>query len=249
MATFPAAWLQHHPLILGHRGASHAAPQNTLAAFRKAAEVGADGVELDVHLSADGVPVVIHDARVDATTDGSGAVAELTLAQLKTLDAGVRFDPAFAGERIPTLEEVLAAIGQRLIINIELKAFARRDAALELAVVTLVRRLGLADRVWFSSFKPYALAQARSLAPEIPCGLLYDALGIGTRLLRPITPHEALHPHHGLLSKARIQRAHERGLWVATWTVDDVARAKTLAEWGVDALITNEPERLVAALR
>ncbi|MBN1922994.1 MAG: glycerophosphodiester phosphodiesterase [Anaerolineae bacterium] len=249
MATFPTTWPQHRPLILGHRGASHAAPQNTLAAFHKAAAMGADGVELDVHLSADGVPVVIHDALVNATTDGSGAVADLSLAELQSLDAGVRFNPSFAGERIPTLEEVLAAVGQQLIINIELKAFARRDAALEKAVVTLVRRLGLVDRVWFSSFKPYALVRARSEAPEIPCGLLYDGLGLGAQLLRPITPHEALHPHHGLLSRARIQRAHKRGLWVATWTVDDVARAQTLAEWGVDAIITNEPERLLAALR
>lgn len=249
MATFPANWPQHRPLIFGHRGASRAAPQNTLAAFRKAAEMGADGVELDVHLSADGMPVVIHDARVDATTDGTGAVADFTVAQLQALDAGARFDPAFAGERVPTLEETLAAFGQQLLFNIELKAFTRKDAALELAVVEVVRRLGLAERVWFSSFKPYSLLQVRRLAPEIPCGLLYDALGIGARLLGPLTPHEALHPHHVLLSEARIRRAHRRGLWVATWTVDDVERARTLAAWGVDAIITNTPDRLLAALR
>lgn len=249
MAQFPSTWPSQRPLIFAHRGASHAAPQNTLVAFRKALEMGADGVELDVHLSADGVPVVIHDERVDTTTNGSGAVADLTLAQLQALDAGVRFDPAFAGERIPTLEEVLTTFGQRLLINIELKAFLRRDDALEAAVVALVRRLGLTERVWFSSFKPYALAQARALAPEIPCGLLYDPLSFGARLFGPITPHEALHPHHGLLTEARIRRAHRHGLWVVTWTVDDVTRARMLAAWGVEGLITNEPARLLAALR
>lgn len=249
MATFPVTWTQQRPLILGHRGASRAAPQNTLAAFRRAVEMGADGVELDVHLSADGVPVVIHDGRVDALTDGAGAVEDLTLAQLQALDAGARFDAAFAGERIPTLEATLATFGQQLLFNIELKSFGRRDAALEAATVAVVKRLGLEQRVWFSSFKPYALWQVRRLAPEIPCGLLYDGLSLTALLLEPVTPHEALHPYHGLLSPEKIRRAHRRGLWVATWTVDDVERARTLASWGVDAIITNTPDRLLAALR
>lgn len=249
MATFPQHWPKQRPLIFAHRGASRAAPQNTLAAFRRAVEMGADGVELDVHLSADGVPVVIHDARVDALTDGVGAVAELTLAQLRALDAGGRFAAAFAGERIPTLEETLATFGQQLLFNIELKSFGRHDAALEAATVEVVCRLGLEERVWFSSFKPYALWQARRLAPQIPCGLLYDGLSWMTPLLAPLTPYEALHPHHVLLSAAAVRRAHARGLWVVTWTVDDVARARTLAAWGVDVIITNTPDRLLAALR
>lgn len=249
MVTFPATWPQHRPLIFGHRGASHAAPQNTLSAFERAAEMGADGVELDVRLSSDGVPVVIHDERVDYVTNGAGAVADLTVYELQTLDAGVRYDQSFAGERIPTLEEVLENFGTRLLTNIELKAFGRRDAALAIAVVDVVRRLGLAKRVWFSSFKPYALSQARLVAPEIPCGLLYDITSIGTLAFGFITSHEALHPHHVLLSASGIRKAHRRGLWVAAWTVDDVERAKTLADWGVDAIITNEPDRMIAALR
>src|SRR3970040_2158507 len=109
------------PLILGHRGASAYAPENTLAAFRRALELGADGFELDVTLSADGVPVVIHDDTVDRTTDGSGPVANLTLAQLKQLPAGfrARFGTEFAGERIPTLEEVVARLGQRALLHVE----------------------------------------------------------------------------------------------------------------------------------
>jgi len=197
MIRYPDLWQRVQPLgrpfVLGHRGASHAAPQNTLAAFRKAADVGADGVELDVHLSRDGVPVVIHNDSVDATTDGTGLVRDMTLVQLQALDAGAHFDAAFAGERIPTLEEVLAEVGMRLLTNIELKA--GQTSALVPAVVELVRRMGMATRVWFSSFKPYALYRARALAPEIPCGLLYGPLNLGTLLLRPFTPHEALHPY------------------------------------------------------
>ncbi len=247
---YPDLWQRVQPLgrpfVLGHRGASHAAPQNTLAAFRKAADVGADGVELDVHLSRDGVPVVIHNDSVDATTDGTGLVRDMTLVQLQALDAGAHFDAAFAGERIPTLEEVLAEVGMRLLTNIELKA--GQTSALVPAVVELVRRMGMATRVWFSSFKPYALYRARALAPEIPCGLLYGPLNLGTLLLRPFTPHEALHPYKDILTVRAIRRAHDHGLRVFTWTLDDPVGARKFAAWGVDGIITNEPAEILAAL-
>ena len=260
ITRYPDLWQRGRPLgrpfVLGHRGASHAAPQNTLAAFREAADVGADGIELDVHLSRDCVPVVIHNNSVDATTDGTGLVRELTLAQLKALDAGACFDAAhqnashsdasFTGERIPTLEEVLAEVGSRLLVNIELKA--GQTAALVAAVVELVRRMEMADRVWFSSFKPYALYRARALAPEIPCGLLYGPLNLGTLLLRPFTPHEALHPYKDLLTERFVRRAHQRGLRVFTWTLDDPAVARKFASWDVDGIITNEPAEILAAL-
>ena len=250
MTRFPDLWQRVQPLgrpfVLGHRGASHAAPQNTLAAFRKAADVGADGIELDVHLSRDGVPVVIHNDSVDATTDGHGLVREMTLAQLKALDAGTHFDAAFAGERIPTLEEVLVEVGNRLLTNIELKA--GQTAALVPVVVDLVRRMGMATRVWFSSFKPYALYRARAVAPEIPCGLLYGPLNLGTLLLRPFTPHEALHPYKDMLTARALRLAHDRGLRVFTWTLDDPDMARKLAAWGIDGIITNEPAEILAAL-
>ncbi len=246
MAQFPEFWWRERPLIFGHRGASHVAPQNTLAAFRRAAELGADGVELDVHLTAEGIPVVIHDARVDATTDGKGWIAELTLPQVKELDAGAHFAADFAGERVPTLEEVLAEVGQRLIINIELKPSTKSSGGLEEAVVAVVRRMGMLERVWFSSFKPYALYWIRQQEPAVPCGLLYSPLTFCSRLLAPVTPHEALHPHHSLVREAVVRRAHRRGLRVVTWTVDDEDKAKRFAEWGVDVIITNEPERLLA---
>ena len=133
----------------------------------------ADGIELDTHLSADGVPVVIHDFSVDATTDGSGRVREMTLAQLKQLDAGVHSNPAFAGERIPTLKEVLQAFGNRLLVNIELKSVSPRDDGLEQTVIALVEQHRLENRVLFSSFNPFSLRRAKRIAPHIPVGLLY----------------------------------------------------------------------------
>lgn len=245
MPIFPERWFaQHRPLILGHRGASHAAPQNTLKAFRMALEQGADGVELDVHLSRDGVPVIIHDARVDAHTNGHGAVAELTLAELKALDAG-------EGERIPTLEEVLAALPEHFIINIELKSEKALGDALERTVAALVRRMGATGRVWYSSFNPFSLRRVRAVEPEVACGFLYDATEppqFVRRLFQPFTPHEAIHPYHGMITAETIQQAHARGLRVYTWTLDDPDRARELAAWGIDGIITNEPDKLLRAL-
>lgn len=249
MLRFPESWWKaDRPLIIAHRGALSVAPENTLPAFRQAVQVGADGIELDVHLTADGVPVVIHNMTVDATTNGSGYVSELTLAAVKRLDAGSHMGPEFANTPVPTLEEVLDAVGEDLLVNIELKSSGGRNAGLTEAVVALVQRMGLTERVWFSSFKPYFLFLARQITSTIPCGLLYSPLTPLTPLFRPITPHEALHPHHTLVSPGFVERVHHRGLRVSVWTVDDPAVARRLANWGVDALITNEPARLVQAL-
>jgi glycerophosphoryl diester phosphodiesterase len=102
--------------------------------------------------------------------------------------------------------------------------------------------------VWFSSFKPYALYRARALAPDIPCGLLYGPLNPGTLLLKPFTPHEALHPYKDMVTERGVRRAHDRGLRVFTWTLDDPAVARKFAAWGVDGIITNEPSEILAAL-
>ena len=243
-------WLTaDHTLNIAHRGASSVAPPNTLAAFRRAAELGADGVELDVHLSADGVAVVIHDGRVDRTTDGVGRVADLSLAALEELDAGAWFDPAFAGERIPTLDEVLAEIGGRLLVNVELKAPPGRTRELEATVAALVERRGLAERVLVSSFSPSALRRFRRIMPGVPLGLLYApgpfswAARLRAWLMRDLRC-EAIHPHWSLLRPAVIRRAHARGQRVFTWTVDEPDVARQLAAWGVDGVITNHPGRL-----
>lgn len=241
-------------LNIAHRGASAVAPPNTLAAFRMAAQLGADGIECDVHLSADGIPVVIHDFTVDATTDGSGRVRDMTVAELKRLDAGVSFSPAFAGERIPTLEEVLEAVGDRLLLNIELKTTALTDYGLERAVVSLIERYGPAQegRVLLSSFNPFSLRRVKRLAPHIPVGLLYAPdlpLPLRHTWLAPLVPHEARHPQHGMVDASYMSWARKRGYWVHTWTVDEIAEMRRLLALGVEAIITNVPDVLHTVLR
>ena len=235
-------------LNLAHRGASAAAPPNTLAAFEKAAELGADGIELDVQLSADSVPVVIHDFTVDGTTDGTGRVDHLPLAQLRELDAGSSFDPRFRGERIPTLEQVLATAGRHLLLNIELKTASLGDDGLERAVVAQVEHHGLDDgRVLFSSFNPIALRRAKKMAPHIPVGWLHAPnlpLPLRRLWLAPFVPHEARHPEYTMVNTEYVTQAHRRGLLVNTWTVDEPDTMIRLIDLGVDCIITNRPDVL-----
>jgi glycerophosphoryl diester phosphodiesterase len=246
------SFLDHdHVLNIAHRGASVAAPPNTLAAFEKAIELRADGVEFDVQLSADGVPVVIHDFTVDATTDGSGRVADLTLAQLKQLDAGSCFDPAFTGERIPSLEEVVRAVGNRLLLNIELKTTSLRDSGLEQAVIAQVEQHGLGDSVLLSSFNPFSLRRAKKIAPHIPVGLLYAPdlpLPLRRAWLASLVPHEARHPAHSMVDAHYMAWARRRGYRVHAWTVDDAGEMRRLIVLGVDGIITDVPDLLRSVL-
>jgi glycerophosphoryl diester phosphodiesterase len=235
-------------LNFAHRGASAKAPANTLSAFRLAAELGADGVELDVQLSKDGEVVVIHDLTVDATTNGGGAVAEKTLSELQTLDAGSWFDAAFVGEHIPTLQEVMDAVGHRLLLNVEIKLpFALANTGLEAEVVRLIEDNNLVDRVLVSSFHPLALRRVKSLNRRIPTGLLYaHDLPIYLRwtLLVSLAPHEARHPNWAMITPDYVQAMKARGYRINVWTVDDPDEMRRLLDWGVDAIITNHPDVL-----
>ena len=248
-------WLspRDRPLNIGHRGASAVAPQNTLAAFRRAVELGADGVELDVQLSADGAVVVIHDFTVDKTTDGTGRVADKTLAELKSLDAGGKFSPQFAGERIPTLAEVFEATDGKLLVNVELKAPDKSwNTALVAPVLDIVRRHGMQARVLFSSFNRHVLRAMKQLAPDIPAGLLYEPSSLAharRAWLDPFVPHEARHPHYSMLTGPIVGWCHAHGLRVNTWTVDDPAEMRRHIAAGVDSIITNKPDVLKGVLQ
>ncbi len=157
--------------IWAHRGASAQAPENTLAAFGLALELGADGIELDVHLSRDEVPVVIHDETLERTTDGRGKVADRTWADLRALDAGRWFAPSFAGEPVPSLQQALDLVGMRARINVEIKS-----AAAGQAVLTLLERYPRCQ-VLVSSFDHRVLARMRRAAPHLPLGFLLDSPG------------------------------------------------------------------------
>ena len=235
-------------LNFAHRGASAQAPANTLSAFRLAAELGADGVELDVQLSRDGEAVVIHDFTVDATTNGSGAVAEKTLIELQALDAGSWFDAAFTGEHIPTLQEVMDAVGHRLLLNIEIKLpFTLANTGLEAEVVRLIEDNNLVERVIVSSFHPLALRRVKSLNRRIPTGLLYAhdlPIYLRRAWLAPLAPHEARHPDSAMVTPPYVRAMKAKGYRINVWTVDDPDEMRRLLHLGVDAIITNRPDVL-----
>ena len=240
------------PLNFAHRGASYHAPENTLAAFLLAAEMGAEGIELDVQLSKDGRLVVIHDFVLETTTDGTGPVREQTLTELRKLDAGLRFDLAYAGQRIPTLQEAIDAVGHRLLLNIELKTSSWRDDGLARAVVQSIEDNDLLDRTVVSSFNPLALYRVNKLNRSISTGLLYDP-DLPLPLRSPWTRHllklDAMHPHHSLVDERYVEWASQRGYRVHTWTVDDPDRMLGLIRQGVDLIITNRPDVLRQTLQ
>lgn len=237
--------------VFAHRGAKAVAPENTMPAFQLALDMGVDGIELDVQCSKDGALVVIHDFTVDRTTDRCGKVADLTLAELRELDAGSAFGPEFAGTRIPSLHDVLDLVGDRCIVNIEIKtlAYDGGDEADEVAQVIAERRLH--GQVIVSSFNPMALIKLRNLDRNIPLGLLYSNQLPGYLMqawLGPLMDPDALHPHHRLVDMAYMARARELGKAVNTWTVNEVEEAQRLAALGVDAIISDVPDAILAAL-
>ncbi|MEP7356598.1 MAG: glycerophosphodiester phosphodiesterase family protein [Anaerolineales bacterium] len=238
---------RHTPLILGHRGASAYAPENTLSAFKLALAQGADGVELDVTLSADGVAVVIHDDSLDRTTSGHGPVGAQSLAALKQLTAGypARFGQQFRDEKLPTLAEVFAGLPPEAIVNVELKRDHSTERELAAKVVALIHEGGMERRVLISSFQYSSLRRVKALDSKLPVGLLYSSSLGGPRLARCVAgtlPHEAHHPSYERLTAASVAWYHAHGWRVNAWTVDDAADLRRLAAAGVDGLITNRPD-------
>lgn len=242
MASLPAPRTSGKPLVLGHRGASRDAPENTLAAFHLAMAQGADGFELDVWRCASGEPVVIHDASTARTAGEPLQVVREPLARLRQLDAGAWKGPAHRGQRIPTLAEVLEAF-PRAVVNVELKSDGLGDPRLAVAVGRLVTGLGAEARVIASSFDYSLLLALRLVAPRIPVGLLFaadqrwelrEALGA---LLGPV----ALHPDRSLATDARVAAWSRSGLAVNVWTVDEPAEVERLARAGAAAVISNAP--------
>jgi glycerophosphoryl diester phosphodiesterase len=232
------------PMVFAHRGASAFAPENTLISFQKAVESGAEAIELDVKLSSDNEVIVLHDQTLDRTTDGSGDLRTHTLASLRKLDAGSKFDPKFSGEKIPTLREVLDVFGKKIKINIELTNYASPGDELVTLVVSLVRQFKLEEQVMFSSFNPGNLRKARTLCREIPNGLLALEGAAGWLARSQFTmwvPHEALHPYYKDVTETLIQREHAHGRRVHIWTVNLEAQMRQLYSWGTDAIFTDDP--------
>lgn len=236
------------PLIFAHRGASKAAPENTLPAFEAAIRLGADGVELDVQYSSDGALVIFHNDTLEKTSDGAGRVTAHTLAELRALDAGSWFGPSFVGTRIPILDEVLDLLKGKLLVNVELKVLGTLRSGMGADAVKAIRAHGMADQVVISSFNPFALRQAKEAGPEIECALLlaHDLPGwMRWGCTRRYSRADGLHPDSDMVDETYMARARQLGMPVRVWTVDDEAATRRLIALGVDAIITNVPDVLV----
>jgi glycerophosphoryl diester phosphodiesterase len=238
------------PVVVAHRGASARLPENTLESFEAAVQAGADVVELDVRLTADGVPVVLHDLDVSVTTDGHGLVHELTLAEVKRLDAS---GGRGARAEVPTLREALELLSGRAGVNLEIKNLpgepsfdSPREAAAEVCV-RLLEEVGFVGPVVVSSFNWLSIERVQELDPQIDTGFLTTAaidpwaalVYVRSRGHAYVLPQA---PPLYELGRAFVQEAHGQGVLVGTWTVDDPEAIERLYGFGVDAVATNDPE-------
>lgn len=239
-------WDPKRPLIFAHRGASMHAPENTLSAFRLALEMGADGIELDITPSADGVPMVIHDPDLERTTNGKGNVRQLSAAEIQKYDAGVKFGDKYAGERVPTLREVFEAFGNRTRYNLDMKTFYDADRPIVRTVLQLIEEYKLAPLILVSSFSLDTLRWFTEESRTLKLGVL----------ISQHTPHmlredgrrwriryDALHPNHTLVDESVMRQARQQRKKVAVWTVNDPERKRELTQLGVDVIITDDPVR------
>jgi glycerophosphoryl diester phosphodiesterase len=239
------------PWLIAHRGYSALYPENTLSAFDAACRAGVEMVELDVHLTRDDRPVVIHDDTLKRTTTGRGRVGDHSLAAIKRLDAGRKFHPRFAGEPLPTLEEALDCISQRAWVNVEIKTPAvDRHPPQRIAHQVLAAIHACAAMQWtlLSSFDLRILECLAALSPKPPVGLLQgQAADDATFELCRRWQLYSYHPDHRRLTPRQVRQMHALGLKVFTYTVNTPARAAQLARVGVDGLITNDPVAIAAA--
>jgi glycerophosphoryl diester phosphodiesterase len=243
-------------LVVAHRGASRQAPENTLAAFRLAISQGAPAVECDVRLSADGVPVVIHDGTVDRTTDGQGAVATLSLDVIKSLDAGQGHEGRYAGERIPTLAETLAVCAGRARLFMELKpeALAGSEAAALVDGALEVVAQGPPLDLTVISFDPEIVRLVARRRPDLPLGYLVGARQVAKHGVAAVLQQTAalgagfVSPQAGAVSARFVAEAHAAQLAVSVWTVDSPDELRAVAATGADAITTNRPDVALALI-
>lgn len=240
-------------MVIAHRGFSGVAPENTIASFKKAIEVNADMIELDVSLSKDNIPVVIHDQTVNRTTNGKGKVSEFTLSELKKLDAGSWFKPEFSEEKIPSLEEVIRLVKDKIMLNIEIKSYSVKKSSeqsgIEYQVVKLIEKYDIGSQVLISSFSKLAVKRIRELNPDIPVALLhrftinkpliknYDNIGI-----------YSFNQGKRFFSKKTMNLIHKTGIKLNLYTVNQEREMKKFVKFGVDGIITNYPDKLIQVM-
>lgn len=242
--------------IICHRGANKYAPQNTMPAFRKATELGAQGFETDVHITKDGQIVLCHNYTIDETSSGNGNISDMVLSQLKSYDFGSYFSKKFQGTEIPTLDEFLDYVAETDIdvLNIEIKA-PKGKTAIVRKTLRAVKEHDLMDKLLISSFDPKLLVEAKQIDKNCKTGFLYSPTRLITATMawRPVEfamsiGCDALHPQFIFVNENYIKKAHAAGIEVNPWTVDSPIVIDNLLRWGADGIITNLPD-VVSGMR
>ena len=237
-------------LNYAHRGASGYYPENTMLAFEKAVEMNCDGIETDVHLTKDKIPVLCHDEKIDRTTDGTGYIMDYTYEELCKFDAGIKYGQNYKGQRIPSLEEFLIFVAKNNIqINIELKNNTIEYEGLEQTVINMVYQHSMQGKVIISSFNHYSIMKCKSLDSKIKLGFLYD-----DPLYKPgnygnFAGVDALHPNFHTLKDEVVENIRGFGLMINTYTVNNEEDMKRLIKMNIDVIITNYPDKLNKLLK
>lgn len=243
-----------HPLVFAHRGCSSLAPENTMAAFRRAIEAGSQGIELDIHCCATGELVVIHDKSLFRTTGLNKKVEETPLDELKNLDAGSWFSPAFANEHIPTLEEVLDEFGGKVALDIEIKSIRIRKDPIPIRLADTLHKRGLSRSVVVSSFNPLALAAFKKAAWEFATAIIWSRHPSVPFFLQHgqgswLSGCDFLKPSYKKVSTLSLAiQALTGGRPFVPWTIDNIELAKKFVRKGCKGIITNTPQDIIPAL-
>ncbi len=229
--------------VVAHRGYSGRYPENTMIAFEQAVLAGADEIELDVQLTKDGEVVIIHDEKIDRTTDGTGLVWDYTLKELKKFNAAKKFPEAGPVE-IPTFDEYCAWVSkQPITTNIELKTGIIYYEDIEAKTVKILEKYNLLDRVMFSSFNHMSIVETKRLAPTVPVGALVEGYGLqNAGYYCDKFGFEFFHPGYNCLDERVIQNLRKYNIGVNVWTINDMEALDRLTTWGVDGVITNFPK-------
>lgn len=236
-------------IVYAHRGFSGMYPENTMLAFQKALEAGADGVELDVHLSKDGELMIIHDEALARTTGKEGLVSDYTRSELEKIQASKTKDDAYQ-VTIPSFEEYCAFAKENpMVTNIEIKTNRSWYPAIEKKTVDMVRRFGLEKKVIFSSFNWLSIVRCRTLAPDIPCGLLYENQNV-RHLAYQAVNHDMqfLHPDFQLLDDEAVKECRQLGIGINVWTINTEERMRKCMDWNLRGVISNYPDMCLRLL-
>lgn len=235
-----------NPPVIAHRGASAYAPENTLIAFAKAAQLGAHWIEFDVMQASCGELIVFHDETLERTTNGCGEIIKYPYAFLQTLDAGAWFDPKFSGEKIPTLAQVFDFLNHQLNANVELKALPGLEELLvkRMSEEILMRYGDEAKNILFSSFSIDALYLLRQFLPKAQLGLLLHEWRSDWREIYDLLSCISLHLNHEILTAKIAREIKNENKILLCYTVNDPVRAKELYSWGVDAVFSDVPDRV-----